>query len=486
MIYIDPSVLPSLADTFRSCGELMSGIKQDLQSYMNDVSHKFYKQDMILAKRAEEAECELNKAKERQAAASKSYENATARYRVSTQNLSLYEEKESEIRSKGESYEGELENVERHIQNQQDEIEANQQYLDRANADLEQANADLQNAQSIYDDAQYKFEESGRIINEFGSLSHQFNAKLTAPKKKIKIDIDSTVYRYSIPQDYSIRTMLSHLSKDYINKVMAALDEVQQKVDAILGIGQQHFGCHIAPTGAVVSSTGGVGGGPLKNIVGSQTGSETFCPKCGQLKAICRCNEIVESTTKSYNKTREKIQELEQEAEKLKAKIDILQPLDSAANSLYYEADQIYKEKESLMREHSINESNINNYWNDRKNELVQAAWDDEKVYRSPEMNTLWDEVEGRRKANSLLIDKANQLDDQKKYKEWEARNAWNAQVSEEKRLGGTLEDFKREYNRTINKLNRYRKREERLKKMLRNYGVKLDRKGNIITNQDE
>ena len=120
----------------------------------------------------------------------------------------------------------------------------------------------------------------------------------------------------------------------------------------------------------------------------------------------------------------------------------------------------------------------------------MQAAWDrekdDERVYRSPEMNTLWDEVHGMRRNNELVRDKAFQLDDKIGEKRGEENEAMKNLISEERRLGGTLKDFKKEYKLVMSKLELWRKKKVQYRKKLRSYGVKIDKKGNIITVQNE
>ena len=467
MIYIDPSVLPSLADTFRSCGELISGIKKDLQKYLLDVSDKFHEQKTTLENRAEEAARQLKEAEELQEEAARTRVLAISYYETSVHNLDVLKDHLDRAWDEGEWYEDECNDLEQQIQDQQDTIEANELYMNNAIADFEQAEIELQNAQSIYDDAQYRLEESRRIVEDFDKLNSQFRAALKAPNKDIRIDLDSEVYKFTVSQDYSIKTMLGHLSKDYINKALAALDDVQQKVDAILNIGRQHFGCDIAPVRAVVSTSSSIVGTPRKNIVALQATNETFCPKCRQLKAICRCNEIVDKTTRSYIKAKEKIQELEQEAKELKAKIDQLQPFEDASNSLYRNTDeeieQIRIEQKNLLNEYYTGKLNIENYERDRKQALLQAEKDDEKVYHSPEWNALRDKVDGLHRENRLLEDRAGQLDKLIEKRRdaafWAASEKREAQALEEQRLGGTLEDFEKKYKIVISLLVYWRKR---------------------------
>ena len=485
MIYIDPSVLP---------GELISGIKDDLQRYLRDVRQKFREQNQILAERADQAAEQLKNAKERQEAAARTREYSSEEYRVSVNNLGVLKDNLRRTRREGEWYEGERKEIKQQIRDQYETIEANELNMNNAIADFEQAEIALQNAQATSEDAQYRVEVAKRIFDDFNTLYSQYKTVLTAPKKNITIDNRSI----SVSQDYSIKTMLDHLSKDYIDKVVVALDAVQQKVDAILSIGQKHFGCDIAPTRAVVSATGGSGDGPQKNIIVPQASNEIFCPKCRQLKAICRCNEIVEKTIRSYIQAKEKIQELEQKATELKAKIDQLQPFEDAFDSIYRsndaEMERLRNEKKNLLNEYSTRESNIDNYWKDHRRALVQAAWererDDEKVYRSAEMDALWNEVNGMRRENRLLEDKAYQLDDLKEQKRYEAMEAASekrkAQTLEERRLGGTLGGFKSEYKRVISRLELMRKKKIQYRKKLKNYGVKIDKDGNIITVQNE
>lgn len=494
MIYIDPSVLPSLADTFRNCGELISGIKDDLQRYVRDVRQKFREQNQILAERADQAAEQLKNAKERQVAAARTREYSSEEYRVSVNNLGVLKDNLRRTRREGEWYEGERKEIKQQIRDQYETIEANELNMNNAIADFEEAEIALQNAQATSEDAQYRVEVAKRILDDFETLYSQYKTVLTAPKKNITIDNRSI----SISQDYSIKTMLDHLSKDYIDKVVVALDAVQQKVDAILSIGQKHFGCDIAPTRAVVSATGGSGDGPQKNIIVPQASNEIFCPKCRQLKAICRCNEIIEKTVNSYISAKEKIPELEQEAKELKAKIDQLQPFENASNSLYRNTDEeierLRQEKENLLKEYSTRELNTDNYWKDRKRALVQAAWniekDDEKVYRSPAMDALWNEVDGMHKENRLLEDRARQLDDLMEKRRFAAYDAASenreAQKLEERRLGGTLVSFEKKYKRVISRLEFLRKRVVEYRKKLRSYGVKIDSEGNIITVQNE
>ena len=357
MIYINPSVLPSLADTFRNCGELMSGIEHDLKNYLSDVSHKFHEQSINLAERTDKAARQLKEAKERLKEATKTRELAIGYYETSVHNLGVIKDNLKRARREGEWYEGEREHLKQEIRDQHETIEANELNMNNAFADFEQANIELQNAQSTYDDAKYRLEASKRIVEDFDKLHDQYRARLNAPNKEIRID-DRSI---RVSQNYSIKTMLEHLSKDYVDKVVVALDAVQQKVDAILSIGRQHFGCDIAPTRAVMSTTSGTGVVSHKNIIAPQVESQTFCPKCRQLMAICRCNEIVDKTIRSYINAKEKIPELEQKAKELKAKIDQLLPLDNAVISLFNEEDQIFEEKKSLMREYEINENNIDN-----------------------------------------------------------------------------------------------------------------------------
>lgn len=487
MIYIDTSVLPSLADTFRNCGELMSGIKQDLKNYMHDARNKFNEQVTILTERFGQAERQLKEAKERQECASRNYQYAISNYNASINNLDNLKEKRREIRREGESYKGERVDIRQQIRDQKDEIEANEQYLEDATANLEQANIELQNAQAIYDDAKYRLEESKRIVGNFRNLSDQYSAIYTAPQKDVRIELQSEVYTYKVYQNYSINTMLAHLSKDYIDKVVTALDNVQQKVDAILHIGQQHFDCHIEPTRAVMPSTSDTVNAPRKNMVNSQAVSGIYCPKCLQLKAICRCNEIIEKTVKSYRATLAKIQELKEEAKELKAKIDLLEPFEKKFDSLYDEVDQIEGQKRQLMDEYYANKANTEQFLKDRKRELVQAAWDrdkdDEKVYHSPEMNSLFNTVDAMDRKNELLRDQSFRLDDKRDGKQAEAHEALEAQRLEERRLGGTLAEFKEKYKTVIFLLESKRKRLAKYRGILRNYGVKIDKEGNILTN---
>jgi len=494
MISIDPSVLPSLADTFRSCGELMSGIMSDLQQYMRDVSHKFHEQSIILAERTDKAARQLKETKERQKEATKTRELAIGHYKNSVHNLGVLKGNLKRAKKEGEWYEGEREDIKQEIRDQYETIEANELNMNSAIADFEQVNIELQNAQSTYDDAKYRLEESKRIVGDFDKLHDQFRARLEAPNKDIRID-DRSI---RVSQNYSIKTMLEHLSKDYIDKAVVALDAVQQKVDAILSIGRQHFGCNIAPTRVVMPTTSGTGVVSRKNIIAPQGGSQTFCPICRQMKAICRCNEIVDKTIKSYIHAKEIIPELMQEAKELKAKIDRLQPLENASYSLRQnideEIDQIRREKENLLNEYSTRELNTDNYWKDHKRALVQAAWDrekdDEKVYRSQEMDALRNEVDGMRRENRLLEDKANQLDDVIEKKKLAAFDAISekrkARELEERRLGGTLEDFKTEYKKVTSRLKWLKSRLPKYKNKLKNYGVKIDNEGNIITVRNE
>lgn len=494
MVYIDTSVLPSLADTFRQCGELMSGIEHDLKNYLSDVSHKFHEQSINLAERTDKAARQLKEAKERQEAAIVSCNSAASSCQATIDYINDLEERLRDTWRNGKSYPDERKDLRQQIRGQYEILEGKNQDCINANANFEQANIELQNAQSTYDDAKYRLEASKRIVEDFDKLHDQYRARLNAPNKEIRID-DRSI---RVSQNYSIKTMLDHLSKDYVDKVVVALDAVQQKVDAILSIGQKHFGCDIAPTRAVVSATGGSGDGPQKNIIVPQASNEIFCPKCRQLKAICRCNEIIDKTIRSYIQAKEKIQELEQQATELKAKIDQLQPFEDAFDSIYRsndsEIERLRTEKKNLLNEFSTRESNIDTYWKDGRRALVQAAWerekDDERVYRSPEMDALWDEVDGMRKENRLLETKAYQLDDLMEKKRYEAIAAAGekrqAQALEERRLGGTLGDFKKEYKRVISRLESLRKRKVRLRKMLKNYGVKIDNESNIITVQNE